>query len=194
MTTRSPLAALSVLKKICDHPQLLTGQVAYRYGGLILRMKRCIERCYMRACLQPSLAGPRPRRRVGVQGSVVSFACTPGVAINITRRMQPAKPKDDIDITAMNDEQLLAAIMEPPSCIEEEIEQSGKMACLSQLLKQLAEEGHRVLVFSQSKKMLNAVSQVLDHHQLTYCALNTCPLLNNAYTLADAAIPGWMAQ
>ena len=35
MTTRSPLAALSVLKKICDHPQLLTGQVAYRYGKVL---------------------------------------------------------------------------------------------------------------------------------------------------------------
>lgn len=29
-STRSPLAALTVLKKICDHPRLLSGSVAYR--------------------------------------------------------------------------------------------------------------------------------------------------------------------
>ena len=47
----------------------------------------------------------------------------------------------------------------PP--VEQLVQESGKLVFLVQLLQQLKTEGHRTLVFSQSRKMLDIIQKVL---------------------------------
>ena len=44
---------------------------------------------------------------------------------------------------------------------QQNIDFSSKLVLLMDLLKNLREEGHRVLVFSMSKKMLNIIEEIL---------------------------------
>ncbi|KAM8987530.1 DNA excision repair protein ERCC-6-like [Ara ararauna] len=104
MTTRSPLAELTVLKKLCDHPRLLPA----------------------RACVQLGLEEQEPGSEAG--------------ALAGTNK-----------IDHLSEETL--------------IQESGKMLFLVGLLERLREEGHQTLVFSQSRKMLDIIEQVLSHRQ-----------------------------
>uniref|UniRef100_A0A8B9J213 DNA excision repair protein ERCC-6-like n=1 Tax=Amazona collaria TaxID=241587 RepID=A0A8B9J213_9PSIT len=104
MTTRSPLAELTVLKKLCDHPRLLPA----------------------RACVQLGLEEQEPG----------SEAC-----------MLAGTNKID----HLSEDTL--------------IQESGKMLFLVGLLERLREEGHQTLVFSQSRKMLDIIEQVLSRRQ-----------------------------
>ena len=61
--------------------------------------------------------------------------------------------RDDVD--EITEHQWLA----PP--VEQLIQESGKMVFLVELLRQLKQEGHRTLVFSQSRKMLDIIHKVL---------------------------------
>ncbi|KAG8554121.1 hypothetical protein GDO81_003672 [Engystomops pustulosus] len=98
MTTKSPLAELNILKKLCDHPRLLSA----------------------RACVQ-----------LGLEGD------------DLEEHDIEAVTKFD----HLSDEVL--------------IEESGKLMLLIELLQKLREEGHRTLVFSQSRKMLDMVDRIL---------------------------------
>uniref|UniRef100_A0A8B9TVH7 DNA excision repair protein ERCC-6-like n=1 Tax=Anas platyrhynchos TaxID=8839 RepID=A0A8B9TVH7_ANAPL len=109
MTTRSPLAELTVLKKLCDHPRLLSA----------------------RACIQLGLDGQEcseedPSSEAGV--------------------LSGANKIDHLSVETL-------------------IQESGKMLFLVGLLERLREEGHRTLVFSQSRKMLDIIEQVLSRRQ-----------------------------
>lgn len=48
----------------------------------------------------------------------------------------------------------------PP--VEQLVQESGKLVFLVQLLQRLKSEGHRTLVFSQSRKMLDIIQKVLN--------------------------------
>ncbi|XP_073495720.1 DNA excision repair protein ERCC-6-like [Phyllobates terribilis] len=100
MTTRSPLAELNILKKLCDHPRLLSA----------------------RACVQLGLEGD------GTEEHYIE-----------------AVTKFD----HLSDKVL--------------IEESGKLVLLIALLNKLKEEGHRTLVFSQSRKMLDMIDRILNN-------------------------------
>ncbi|XP_075691728.1 DNA excision repair protein ERCC-6-like [Rhinoderma darwinii] len=100
MTTRSPLAELNILKKLCDHPRLLSA----------------------RACVQLGLEGD------GTEENAIE-----------------AVTKFD----HLSDETLM--------------EESGKLVLLIELLNKLKEEGHRTLVFSQSRKMLDMIDRILNN-------------------------------
>uniref|UniRef100_A0A8C0QND9 DNA excision repair protein ERCC-6-like n=1 Tax=Chelonoidis abingdonii TaxID=106734 RepID=A0A8C0QND9_CHEAB len=106
MTTRSPLAELNVLKKLCDHPRLLSA----------------------RACSQLGLEGGGYSEQDDNEGDAFSGA-------------------NKID--HLSDEIL--------------IQESGKLLFLMGLLERLQEEGHRTLVFSQSRKMLDILERILTH-------------------------------
>ncbi|XP_028400404.1 DNA excision repair protein ERCC-6-like [Dendronephthya gigantea] len=97
MTTKSPLAELNVLKKICDHPRLLSTM----------------------ACKQLGLS-------------------------------------DELDD---EDTECKYEWCSPP--VDQLVEESGKLVFLLQLLVNLKREGHRTLVFSQSRKMLDIIQKVL---------------------------------
>ncbi|KAM9126774.1 DNA excision repair protein ERCC-6-like isoform 2-T2 [Pangshura tecta] len=107
MTTRSPLAELNVLKKLCDHPRLLSA----------------------RACSQ-----------LGLEGGGYSE--------------QDDENEGDAFSGANKIDHLSDEIL---------IQESGKLLFLMGLLERLQEEGHRTLVFSQSRKMLDILERILTH-------------------------------
>ncbi|KAK7172926.1 hypothetical protein R3I93_002905 [Phoxinus phoxinus] len=104
MTTRSPLAELTVLKKLCDHPRLLSNRAVTQLG---------LE-----------------------QGS--SFDST-------HPEIESESAVSQIDY--ISDETL--------------VRESGKLQFLVSLMECLREEGHRTLIFSQSRKMLDIMERVL---------------------------------
>ncbi|XP_012936041.1 DNA excision repair protein ERCC-6-like [Aplysia californica] len=105
MTKKSPLVALTVLKKICDHPRLLS----------------------KRACLQLGLDGDSYDEEALEQPSAYESAAN--------------------QIDMIPDEVLVG--------------ESGKMQVLVDLVDRLREEGHRTLIFSQSRKLLDIISKVV---------------------------------
>ncbi|GAB0195306.1 DNA excision repair protein ERCC-6-like [Grus japonensis] len=109
MTTRSPLAELTVLKKLCDHPRLLS----------------------TRACIQ-----------LGLEEEDYSEQ---------DHRSEAGMLSGANKIDHLSDETV--------------IQESGKMLFLVGLLERLREEGHRTLVFSQSRKMLDIIEHVLSRRQ-----------------------------
>ncbi|CAH2315626.1 DNA excision repair ERCC-6-like, partial [Pelobates cultripes] len=100
MTTRSPLAELNILKKLCDHPRLLSA----------------------RACIQLGLDEDDYQLGEGDHEALTKF-------------------------DHLSDDALM--------------EESGKLMLLINLLHKLKEEGHRSLVFSQSRKMLDMIDRIL---------------------------------
>ncbi|KAM9373907.1 DNA excision repair protein ERCC-6-like [Phaethornis superciliosus] len=110
MTTRSPLAELTVLKKLCDHPRLLSARACIQLG--LEEEEEC--------------SGQDDRSEVGT--------------------LSGANRIDHLSAETL-------------------IQESGKMLFLVGLLERLREEGHRTLVFSQSRKMLDILEQVLSHRQ-----------------------------
>ncbi|KAM3827450.1 uncharacterized protein M6D78_014531 [Vipera latastei] len=108
-STRSPLAELSVLKKLCDHPRLLSN----------------------RACIQLGLEASNYSEQEVGENEPVEF------------------PDMKRSIKHVSDEML--------------IQESGKLSFLVALLERLQDEGHRTLVFSQSRKMLDIIERILTH-------------------------------
>ncbi|KAM6427159.1 uncharacterized protein PHA67_003801 isoform 2-T4 [Liasis olivaceus] len=109
ISKRSPLAELNILKKLCDHPRLLSA----------------------RACSQLGLeASSYSEKEVGEN--------------------EPSElPDMKRNIGHISDEMLL--------------QESGKLGFLVALLERLRDEGHRTLVFSQSRKMLDIIERILIH-------------------------------
>ncbi|XP_003227847.1 DNA excision repair protein ERCC-6-like [Anolis carolinensis] len=105
MTTRSPLAELNILKKLCDHPRLLSARACSQLG---LETSSCYD-----------LDGDENEAN---------------------------------DVLHQNIEHLSDQVL---------IEESGKLLFLVALLDRLQEEGHRTLVFSQSRKMLDIIERIL---------------------------------
>ncbi|KAM4665157.1 DNA excision repair protein ERCC-6-like [Discoglossus pictus] len=119
MTKRSPLAELTILKKLCDHPRLLSA----------------------RACIQLGLEGDDGYNVEGDHDQNSGDGC------------------DD-----QNSEGAHSAVMKYDHLSDEAlIEESGKLRVLIDLLHNLTEQGHRALVFSQSRKMLDIVARILDN-------------------------------
>ncbi|XP_055798572.1 DNA excision repair protein ERCC-6-like isoform X1 [Salvelinus fontinalis] len=102
MTTRSPLAELNILKKLCDHPRLLSARAVAQLG---------LE-----------------------EGTSANY--------HDDENESAAHRIDNISDKTL-------------------ISESGKMMFLISLLERLKEEGHRTLVFSQSRKMLDILERVL---------------------------------
>nr|XP_022343269.1 DNA excision repair protein ERCC-6-like isoform X3 [Crassostrea virginica] len=108
MTKKSPLVALTVLKKICDHPRLLS----------------------RRACAQLGLDGEH-----GLNDSALESEEGHQCAANQIKNM-------------------------PDNVL---IQESGKLIVIMDLLDQMKREGHRCLVFSQSRKMLDIIYQLINN-------------------------------
>ncbi|GIY80989.1 DNA excision repair protein ERCC-6-like [Caerostris darwini] len=105
VSKRSPLVELTALKKICDHPRLLS----------------------QRACTQLGLNGEINEEDLHRQlNNEASYSSS---------------------IENVTDETLMA--------------ESGKMKFLIQLLENLKNEGHRTLVFSLSRKILDMIHRIL---------------------------------
>nr|XP_015206601.1 PREDICTED: DNA excision repair protein ERCC-6-like isoform X1 [Lepisosteus oculatus] len=99
-TTRSPLAELTVLKKLCDHPRLLSSRAIAQLGL-----------------------------------------------------------EEGMDQNLELDDQTAGGIDHVPDKVL--VSESGKLKFLVGLLERLVEEGHRTLLFSQSRKMLDIIQRIL---------------------------------
>uniref|UniRef100_A0A8C5T0R7 DNA excision repair protein ERCC-6-like n=1 Tax=Laticauda laticaudata TaxID=8630 RepID=A0A8C5T0R7_LATLA len=118
MTTRSPLAELTLLKKLCDHPRLLSSQ----------------------ACLQLGLENSSQEDGEDSMG--------------LTQQIQKVSEK----------------VL---------IQESGKLTFLIALLEKLREEGHKTLVFSLSRKMLDIIECILTQRHIKFMRIDgtvTCLL------------------
>jgi SNF2 family DNA or RNA helicase len=62
----------------------------------------------------------------------------------------------------------VCAQVEQYEYVEKAIQASGKMVLLDKLLPKLKSEGHRVLIFSQLKIMLNIIEDYLKHREYLY--------------------------
>lgn len=113
MTKKSPLVQLTVLKKICDHPRLLS----------------------KRACVQIGMCGDMTKEQI--------------------ERFLEREEGTSMSINDVSDDVLL--------------QESGKMTFVLQLLSILRGEGHRTLLFSQSRKILDIIERVLTnrHFRIT---------------------------
>ncbi|GFY70093.1 DNA excision repair protein ERCC-6-like [Trichonephila inaurata madagascariensis] len=109
VSKRSPLVELTTLKKICDHPRLLS----------------------QRACLQLGLNGELNEE-------------------DLHRELEDESTYSS-SIENVTDETLIA--------------ESGKMKFLIKLLENLKNEGHRTLVFSLSRKILDMVHRILTNRK-----------------------------
>uniref|UniRef100_A0A1E1XLP0 DNA repair and recombination protein RAD54-like n=2 Tax=Amblyomma sculptum TaxID=1581419 RepID=A0A1E1XLP0_AMBSC len=105
MTKKSPLVQLTVLKKICDHPRLLS----------------------KRACVQMGMYDGMSREEI--------------------EEFLDREEGMSMSIADVSDEVLL--------------KESGKMTFVLQLLGILRAEGHRTLLFSQSRKILDIIQRIL---------------------------------
>lgn len=105
MTKKSPLVQLTVLKKICDHPRLLS----------------------KRACVEMGMYDGMSREEI--------------------EEFLDREESMSVAIEDVSDEVL--------------VEESGKMTFVLQLLAILRAEGHRTLLFSQSRKILDIVQRIL---------------------------------
>ncbi|XP_074581166.1 SNF2 domain-containing protein ENL1 [Curcuma longa] len=106
----SPLAALTILKKICDHPLILTKRAA---EGVLEGMDSMLN-----------------REELGM-----------------------------VETMAMN----LANMTGEDSLLQLDHNISCKIAFIMSLLENLIEEGHIVLIFSQTRKMLNLIQEAITH-------------------------------
>lgn len=109
MTKKSPLVQLTVLKKICDHPRLLS----------------------KRACVQIGMYGNMTKEQI--------------------ERFLEREEGTSMSINDVSDDVL--------------IQESGKMTFVLQLLSILRDEGHRTLIFSQSRKILDIIERILKNRR-----------------------------
>ncbi|XP_077505212.1 DNA excision repair protein ERCC-6-like [Amblyomma americanum] len=105
MTKKSPLVQLTVLKKICDHPRLLS----------------------KRACVQMG--------------------------------MYDGMSREEIEEFLDREEGMSMSIGDVSDVVL--LKESGKMTFVLQLLAILRDEGHRTLLFSQSRKILDIIQRIL---------------------------------
>ncbi|KAG8066851.1 hypothetical protein GUJ93_ZPchr0004g38370 [Zizania palustris] len=105
----SPLAAITILKKICDHPLLLTKKAA---EGVLEGMDAMLNNQEM------------------------------GMVEKMAMNLADMAHDDDDELQVCQD----------VSC---------KLSFIMSLLRNLVDEGHHVLIFSQTRKMLNLIQEVL---------------------------------
>lgn len=138
--TGTALAAMSVLKKICDHPALLGEQAT-------LEMERLDKDERTATAMKEFLATLTDqgwRRMLLSKPAPVSGAET-----------EPAVP-------GISDE------VGGPRLLEA----SCKTAFTLSLLQRLSDEGHRTLVFSQSRKLLDIVEAELTSQNFSFCRID----------------------
>jgi SNF2 family DNA or RNA helicase len=144
--TGTALAAMSVLKKICDHPALLSERAT-------LEMERLDKDENTTAAVKDfleSLTDQGWRRMLLSRPSLPTKGATDGSS-GARRRLGEGSPADGR---------------------AELIEASCKTAFTLALLQQLSDSGHRTLVFSQSRKLLDIVEMELAERHFTFCRID----------------------
>ncbi|KAK9821770.1 hypothetical protein WJX81_007078 [Elliptochloris bilobata] len=160
--TGSALAAITVLKKICDHPALLSERMAHEVGAAGKRL----------ACK----AKKRPDR---LGGFIVSDSASSSGASDSGSEGDEATGKSNgavpgFDWASGNVQELIHALVQQKGAAA-----SCKTHFIQRLLARLVAEGHRTLLFSQSRIMLDVIGSSL--------AARGVPFLRIDGTIASAA-------
>jgi SNF2 family DNA or RNA helicase len=158
-STKSPLAALTVLKKICDHPTLLKNYTAFA----------------------AALNGVEEGSDVAIAGDPPSAErAMPPAASNAPRHVP--QPSFDLVTPARSLASNRGSNNAPPNSetahkqswdtlSDAVVQESGKLKFLLELLQRLHHEKHRVLVFSKSKQMLTIICDLIKN-QYKYLRLD----------------------
>ena len=144
--TGTALAAMSVLKKICDHPALLSERAT-------LEMERLEKDEHTTAAVKDfleSLTDQGWRRMLLSRPPLPSGGAADGSS-GAGARLGAGSPADGG---------------------AELIEASCKTAFTLALLQQLSDTGHRTLVFSQSRKLLDIVEMALLERNFSFCRID----------------------
>ena len=164
-STKSPLAALTVLKKICDHPRLLANYGAYREALGLDGLPGSPAAAATAASSAVGRAVPITPARSLVPGS--PMAPNQGAAFGRAAPITPARslvarhhggnpPQPEASW-----QEQLATSTAGDDVHTSLIQESGKLKFALELLERLHAENHRVLLFSQSKQMLNMICKVI---------------------------------
>ncbi|CAE1283508.1 ERCC6L [Acanthosepion pharaonis] len=135
-SSRSPLVALNILKKICDHLRLLSVRICKALGMLTTEETRKYVQDRI-SHLDDPLEIPEWTRQPGAEEPATSI---------------PTKQSKETDCAATQ----LTGI--PDALLYKE---SSKLMIVIELLGYLSATGHKCLVFSQSTKMLDIIQQIL---------------------------------
>ncbi|GLC44458.1 hypothetical protein PLESTM_001599400 [Pleodorina starrii] len=168
----SPLAAITVLKKICDHPALLSQRAA---NGVISGAHRWAK--HGRGANRGGGARLDGRRREtdDLEDFIVysdeEDETDEGYNSSDEEPTSSGGDVDDLPAEWLGD----AASMD--SQLHRELEQRGaeascKTAFVLKLLERLHAEDHRTLIFSQSKVMLNILEAGVKAMKLSYCRID----------------------
>lgn len=164
--TSSPLAALTVLKKICDHPALLSAKAQ---EGIIAGARRSVKRSKRSATKKgenskefnfnekimsdESSADSENSRSDDEKDEVSSEEEESDTTIEHQLFMKalkyPTSKREDTNTITDFTEELFRQLQSM------DLQASCKTAFVLRLLTKLVSEGHRTLVFSQSKRMLD---------------------------------------
>ena len=138
--SKCPLAALTVLKKVCDHPQLLTR-----------RMKLC--RSIMQ--LAPGWQEDNTQSFADEGATLLSDAADKSLPVKAFQTV----PSTTSSSSTTDHPTVNPSVPSPEAVAERLINGSNKLRVLIQLLRAHKASGHRTLVFSQSKKMLDLIEK-----------------------------------
>ena len=149
-STKSPLAALTVLKKICNHPLLLHQKMS-TLGNMALPS-------YLPASFDSSFFGAKGE--------------SPSSESPFSSDSSSCSSPDSSSSTTSSSSECSAAPPPSPSRTKEEeteflLSLSGKLGFLARLLVQLKKENQRVVVFSLSVRTLDMIDAVLRHLNLS---------------------------
>eukprot|EP00198_Chlamydomonas_reinhardtii_P013591 XP_001702928.1 SWI/SNF chromatin remodeling complex component [Chlamydomonas reinhardtii] len=172
--TASPLAAITVLKKICDHPALLSANAAtsvirgaHRWandakGGKAKAAGKATG--HRRTSLDDFILRRAAHR---ARLSFLAVALADDLTGNLTAEWLSDEAGGGGDVSSASLHAELARELEQRGA-----EASCKSAFVLALLGRLAAAGHRTLIFSQSKVMLSILEAGVRAMDLEYCRID----------------------
>eukprot|EP00884_Botryococcus_braunii_P020558 jgi/Botrbrau1/7186/Bobra.0300s0016.1 len=158
--TGSALAALTVLKKICDHPALLT--------------ERATRLAAHGAYRADKAKGKKPSRQTSLDDFIVNSS---------DEEAFQSDDESDPDVDCLRDSSdsdstpaAQAACFFEKQLIDELRKRGASASCktvfVMALLRELVQQGHRALVFSQSRVMLNIIEAGLRDLELAFLRID----------------------
>eukprot|EP00049_Salpingoeca_infusionum_P002493 m.57583 g.57583 ORF g.57583 m.57583 type:complete len:527 (+) comp11607_c0_seq4:669-2249(+) len=152
-STSSPLAAMVVMKKLCDHPKLLLGQKKYHQA------------------LGLSTGDGEGSGEGECDGDEDASMLDLALQSHSTESDSDQDDAAGVQEPELNAE-IVNAVIQSSQTSEQIASQSGKLMLLRKLLSQLQAQGNRVLIFSQSRQMLDMISQVMTSEDMTHLRLD----------------------
>ena len=187
-TTKSPLAALNVLKKVsgfvCSSaPRLPDARHTFCFATRF-SLSLTSHNCHHQVCDHPRLLASHNTYR-----HALGFDAGDDTSVNGDDASEDAEDAShflgESDTDTEDDERcgdevaakkmpyhgllgedLVQAILQHDVTPAQLLEQSGKLQCFLRLMLELQRTGHRALVFSQSRKMLDMISHVMKANDL----------------------------